>query len=147
MPRLPITSLFAALLALLLFTLTMTVIVTRMTTKTDLGDGDNPLMFRRIRAHGNFVEYVPMGQWANGPMGLILLGLNEISGAGAIWLWTIGALLLVGRILHAAGMIFTISPSRVIGTMLTNWSLLLSAVLLLIDVLGCIRSSSPTGGI
>jgi uncharacterized membrane protein YecN with MAPEG domain len=39
-----------------------------MTTKTDLGDGDNPLMFRRIRAHGNFVEYVPMGpmgQWAS----------------------------------------------------------------------------------
>jgi uncharacterized protein len=138
MPRLPITSLFAALLALLLFTLTMTVIVTRMTTKTDLGDGDNPLMFRRIRAHGNFVEYVPMG--------LILLGLTEVSGAGAIWLWTIGALLLVGRILHAAGMIFTISPSRVIGTMLTNWSLLLGAVLLLIDVLGSIRSSSPTGG-
>jgi uncharacterized membrane protein YecN with MAPEG domain len=138
MPHLPITSLFAALLALLLFTLTMTVIVTRMTTKTDLGDGDNPLMIRRIRAHGNFVEYVPMG--------LILLGLNEVSGAGAIWLWTIGALLLVGRILHAAGMIFTISPSRVMGTMLTNWSLLLGAVLLLIDVLGCIRSSSPTGG-
>ena len=61
MPHLPITSLFAALLALMLFTLTMTVIVTRMTTKTDLGDGDNPAMFRRIRAHGNFVEYVPMG--------------------------------------------------------------------------------------
>jgi uncharacterized protein len=80
-------------------------------------------------------------------MGLILLGLNEVSGAGAIWLWTIGALLLVGRILHAAGLIFTISPSRVIGTMLTNWSLLLGAVSLLIDVLGSIRSSSPTGGI
>jgi uncharacterized membrane protein YecN with MAPEG domain len=139
MPRLPITSLFAALLALMLFTLSMTVIVTRMTTKTDLGDGDNPLMFRRIRAHGNFVEYVPIG--------LILLGLNEVSGAGANWLWTIGALLLVGRILHAAGMIFTISPSRVFGMMLTNWSLLLGAVLLLIDVLGYFRSSSPTGGI
>jgi uncharacterized protein len=139
MPHLPITSLFAALLALMLFTLTMTVIVTRMTTKTDLGDGDNPLMSRRIRAHGNFVEYVPMG--------LILLGLNEVSGASAIWLWTIGALLLVGRILHAAGMIFTISPSRVIGMMLTNWSLLIGAVLLLIDVAGCVRSSWPTGGI
>jgi uncharacterized membrane protein YecN with MAPEG domain len=138
MPHLPITSLFAALLALMFFTLTMTVIVTRMTTKTDLGDGDNPSMFRRIRAHGNFVEYVPMG--------LILLGLNEVSGAGGIWLVTIGALLLVGRILHAAGMIFTISPSRVIGTMLTNWSILLGAVLLLIDLLGFIRSSSPSGG-
>ena len=138
MPHLPITSFFAALLALMLFTLTMTVIVTRMTTKTDLGDGDNPLMFRRIRAHGNFVEYVPMG--------LILLGLNEVSGTGTIWLWTIGALLLVGRILHAAGMIFTIAPSRAIGTILTNWSLLLAAVLLLIDLLGFIRSSSPTGG-
>ena len=138
MPHLPITSLFAALLALMLFTLTMTVIVTRMTTKTDLGDGDNPSMFRRIRAHGNFVEYVPMG--------LILLGLNEVSGAGGIWLVAIGALLLVGRILHAAGMIFTISPSRVIGTMLTNSSILLGAVLLLIDLLGFIRSSSPTGG-
>jgi uncharacterized membrane protein YecN with MAPEG domain len=138
MPHLPVTSLFAALLALMLFTLTMTVIVTRMTTKTDLGDGDNPSMFRRIRAHGNFVEYVPMG--------LILLGLNEVSGAGAIWLVTIGALLLVGRILHAAGMIFTISPSRVVGTILTNWSILLGAVLLLIDLLGFIRSSSPTGG-
>ena len=116
----------------------MTVIATRMTTKTDLGDGGNLAMFRRIRAHGNFVEYVPMG--------LILLGLNEVSGAGAIWLFTIGALLLVGRILHAAGMIFTIAPSRVIGTILTNWSILLGAVLLLIDLLGFIRSSSPTGG-
>jgi uncharacterized protein len=131
-PHLPITSLFAALLALMLFSLTMTVIVTRMTTKTDLGDGANPLMFRRIRAHGNFVESVPMG--------LILLGLNEVSGASAIWLWTIGTLLLVGRILHAAGMIFTISPPRVIGMMLTNWSLLLGAVMLLVDVLGSRRS-------
>jgi uncharacterized membrane protein YecN with MAPEG domain len=97
MPRLPITSLFAALLTLLLFTLTMTVIVTRMATKTDLALDDRSALARRSYP--------------------------------------------------ARSMIFTISPSRVIGTMLTNWSLLLGAVLLLIDVLGSIRSSSPTGGI
>lgn len=122
MLRLPISSLFAALLSIMLVFLSLIVIVTRMKTKIDLGDGDNAQLIRRIRAHGNFVEYAPIG--------LIVLGLTEASGAGATWLWTLGTLLLAGRILHATGMIVVIQPLRVAGTMLTNWSLLLGAALL-----------------
>lgn len=122
MLRLPISSLFAALLSIMLVFLSLIVIVTRMKSKIDLGDGDNAQLIRRIRAHGNFVEYAPIG--------LIVLGLTEASGAGATWLWTLGTLLLAGRILHATGMIVVIQPLRVAGTMLTNWSLLLGAALL-----------------
>lgn len=122
MLRLPISSLFAALLSIMLVFLSLIVIVTRMKTKIDLGDGDNAQLIRRIRAHGNFVEYAPIG--------LIVLGLTEASGAGVTWLWTLGTLLLAGRILHATGMIVVIQPLRVAGTMLTNWSLLLGAALL-----------------
>jgi uncharacterized membrane protein YecN with MAPEG domain len=53
-------------------------------------------MLRTIRAHGNAVEWVPLG--------LLLLLVIELSGAGTRFtLHLAGGTLLLGRILHAAG--------------------------------------------
>jgi uncharacterized membrane protein YecN with MAPEG domain len=54
-----ITPLYAGLLALLYLVLSYRIVVLRR-NKVSLGDGGNPILQRRIRAHGNFSEYVPM---------------------------------------------------------------------------------------
>ena len=65
--------------------------------KVNIGDGDNPELFCRIRKQGNFTEYVPLA--------LIILGLLEMSGAaGNMAIAIMGALLVISRILHPLGM-------------------------------------------
>ena len=71
----------------------------RGTAKVSLGDGGDPMLIRRIRGMGNFVEYVPLA--------LILLGLAEANGASAIALWICGGSLVVGRLLHGYAFAFT----------------------------------------
>ena len=55
--------------SLLFVVLSFRVIAGRRASSTALGDGSNPDLFRRIRVHSNFAEYVPLA--------LILLGLAE----------------------------------------------------------------------
>ena len=75
-------------------------------------------MTRRMRAHGNLIE--------NAPLALLLLGLLEIAGLDARWLWAFGGALLVGRLLHAYGLSRRsgTSPGRFLGMALT-WGVLL----------------------
>ncbi len=74
-----------------------------------------------MRAHANFIEYVPMA--------LILLGLLELSGLGATWLWIAGGTLLLGRVLHAVGLSRSsgVSFGRFWGILLTWASLVFMA--------------------
>ena len=60
-----------------------------------VGDGNDPLLSRAIRAHGNFSEYVPLS--------LILLFFLESSGAASGWIHVLGSLLIAGRLSHAYG--------------------------------------------
>ena len=60
-----------------------------------LGDGGDPELLRRIRGQGNFIETVPIA--------LILLIVMELTGAGSIWLHTLGSLLVFGRLTHYLG--------------------------------------------
>lgn len=65
--------------------------------KINLGDGDDKELFSRIRKQGNYTEYVPLG--------LIVLGLLEMSGAaGTMAISIMGGSLVVSRILHPLGM-------------------------------------------
>lgn len=119
MPK--ITLLFASLHVLLMLLLAVRVVAHRRSVKIGLGDGgDKPLM-KKMRAHANFVEYVPMA--------LILLGLLELSGLGTLWLWICGGALLLGRVLHAVGLSRSAGTSfgRFWGTLLTWGALLLMA--------------------
>ena len=56
----PVFFVCAGLLGLLAVSLTVSVGRLRMQKKIYLGDGGDPEMLAAIRAHGNFMEYVPL---------------------------------------------------------------------------------------
>lgn len=120
MPK--ITLLFAALNALLLLVLLGRVSRLRHGRRIGFGDGGDPELARAIRVHGNFVEHVPFA--------LLLLGLLELCGLPAPWLWAFGGALLVARLLHATGLSRSSGASfgRFYGTALT-WLVLLAMAL------------------
>lgn len=131
---LPITSTVAALLALLMFPLTLSVSMRRLAlgkAKGDVtafvfGDGNDDTLRRRIRAFGNFIEYVPMC--------LVMLALTELGGASQGFLWSMGGLLVVGRILHALGMLYAHSPApRGLAMFMTYLTFLGPALWLLLE--------------
>ena len=121
-----ISMLTAGLLGILLILLSGYVIAGRVKFKIDLGDGDKPAMQQRIRAQANFVEYVPMA--------LILLMLVEYAGIGPRWLtMAMGATLVLGRVLHAQGLIASTGATfgRFVGTNLTALVIMTGAIALL----------------
>ena len=91
----PVTTLYASLLGLLLIALSWGVSKNRMRAQVSLGHGDDKELKVAIRAHGNFVEYVPIA--------LLLLLLAEMTALPAWLLHVFGIALLAGRVLHAWG--------------------------------------------
>ena len=87
-----VTVVFIAVLALIQFPMTIAVGIHR--TKTDIRfmDGGDEEMVRRIRAHANFIETVPMA--------LLAMAAAEYAGTPSILLWLGGLTLLVGRLVH-----------------------------------------------
>ena len=100
---LPITLTITGAAAILLIWLAGRVSRLRRQFKISLGDGGNEAMLRRIRAHANYAE--------NMPIVLILLGLLELAGGDKRILWGAGIAFILARILHAFGMDRP-SPSR-----------------------------------
>lgn len=120
-----VTSLYAALAALLLLVLAMRVVQARWRARVGLGDGGDRDLGCRIRAHANASEYLPIA--------LLLLLLLEVGGTAAVVLHVFGVLLLVARVLHAFGLSRSpnTSPGRMLGAGLTFLLLLVMAGLLL----------------
>lgn len=119
MPK--ITLLFASLHILLLLALAVRVAGHRRAQKIGIGDGGDTWLARKVRAHANFIEYVPVA--------LLTLALLELSGLAAVWLWALGGTLLLARVLHAAGLSRHAGYSfgRYWGTVLTWLALLAMA--------------------
>ena len=92
----PVTALYAGLLALLLVVLTLRVVRLRWKFRVGLGDGGERAMTRAIRVHGNATEHVPVA--------LLLLLVAELNHAGPALLHGCGAVLVVARLLHAVGL-------------------------------------------
>ncbi len=88
-----IVTLYAGLLGLLYLPLAANVIRIRRADRISLGDGGNSLLERRIRAHGNFAEYVPIT--------LILIALAEAGGGAAALIHGLGIVFVIGRAMHA----------------------------------------------
>ena len=127
-----ITPLYASLLALLLFVLSIRVIGLRGNPAFGFiaqGKGDDERLQRAIRAQGNFTEYVPTM--------LILLFFLETSGAASDKLHALAGAFLLGRLMHGICMGFMRSnmPLRVAGTALTLLPLAAAAVALLLQAL------------
>lgn len=121
----PITAIFAGLLALMLVGVSIRVTVLRAKKKINLFDGGDPEMGRAIRVQGNFVEYVPMA--------LALMGLVEWMGATPWIVYLLGIALVMARILHAWGIYSSAFPGRVIGTTIT-WIVLAAGGLLVLGL-------------
>ncbi len=95
------------------------------------GDGGDPLLHRRMRAHANFSEYAPIF--------LILLALVEYSIGSLWWLYFIGVLFVLGRILHGFGMDRdAVNPLRFGGILLTMLTMLALVVLALLAAWGVV---------
>ncbi|MDF2447246.1 MAG: hypothetical protein K0S46_2482 [Moraxellaceae bacterium] len=121
----PVTLLYAGLLSLVFLALSARVVQMRGAGGPSLGDGGNPVMLRRIRAHANFAEYVPLL--------LLMIGFLEVSGLPKAVLHGLGATLLVARLLHGYALSFTASFKfgRMVGAALTFLLLLVAGVLCL----------------
>ena len=121
---LPITALYAGLLAILLTGLAFRVSHLRGRMRAGLGDANDTTLQRAIRVHGT--EYVPLA--------LILLAVLELNGTAGWLLHILGSVLLVGRCLHAWGLNASsgATPPRVIGTAATWLVVLLAAVLCIV---------------
>ena len=124
MMSLPITTIVAAIAGLMLVVLGLFAGLRRASANIHLGMGDDDILLKRVRAHGNFTEYTPIA--------LILMALVEIGGGSSQSLWIIGGLLIIGRALHAVGIIFTVIPARASGMLMTFASILYAVWLLLV---------------
>jgi uncharacterized protein len=94
-----ITANYLAILALIYAALGLQVVRLRRNSKTAFDDGGNGDLRSAIRAHGNFMEYVPIIA--------LMVALLEMSGASALRIHVLMGLLLLSRLLHPLGMYAT----------------------------------------
>ncbi|WP_299592341.1 MAPEG family protein [uncultured Microbulbifer sp.] len=127
-----ITALYAGLCALLVIALAFKVVAFRRGKKVGIGTGGDKEGAVAVRAHANAVEYIPLA--------LILMLIAEINGLSHLWLHCLGGVLLLGRLLHAIGLVAGkggYHPGRFIGTSLT-WLVIL--ILAVIDIAAALTS-------
>jgi uncharacterized membrane protein YecN with MAPEG domain len=119
------TLIFTAIFGILHVIFTARVGLYRAMNKISLGDGGDKVLLKRIRAHGNFTENVPIG--------LILLLLNELNGLPEKYLILLGSLFLLARVVHYATIVarlpFIIRPLAMVVTL---GVILASSVLLIV---------------
>ena len=117
-----ITMLYAGLCAILVVLLGLRVVQFRFRHKIGIGDGGNPDLMRRVRAHANAIE--------NLPLALLLLGGMELNGFPGPLVHAFGATLFVSRAAHAWGLSHRagLSRGRFLGTLFT-WLLMLAMAL------------------
>jgi len=117
-----VTPLYAGILAILFFVLSMRVVKLRG-HGASFGDGGNPVLLRRMRAHGNFSEYVPFI--------LLMMAMLELSRHSLYLLHALGITLVIARLLHGYALSFTekFGFGRFWGTALTYLVMVVAGVL------------------
>ena len=91
-----ITSGYLALLALFYAVLTLRVVRLRQGNRAAFGDGDSLTLRSAIRAHSNFIEYVPIIT--------LMVAFMEMSGTSPVRIHLLMGALVVSRLLHPLGM-------------------------------------------
>lgn len=94
MISIPISTIFIGIFVLLQIPLTVLVGYRRARTGIQFFDGGDQALLRRMRAHGNYTETVPIV--------LVAMVAAESAGAPQWLLWAGGSSLLIGRVMHAA---------------------------------------------
>lgn len=122
---LPVTAIIAGLLALWLIVLQFKVVGFRKGKGVSLGDGGDEEGLRLTRAHANAAETVPIF--------LILLGLSEGLGTPAWVVAALGAVFLIGRVMHG---VHFFKPRK--GFQLRFWGMILTVGATALTALGAI---------
>jgi uncharacterized membrane protein YecN with MAPEG domain len=120
-----VTGFYLGLLALIYAALALKVARLRRGNRILFGDGENVRLRSAIRAHANFIEYVPIIA--------LLVAMLETSRISVIWVHVLMGALLLARLLHPLGMYsksrtWQFSAGRVGGIMITI-SVLIAAAL------------------
>jgi uncharacterized membrane protein YecN with MAPEG domain len=118
-----ISMMYAGLCTLLVIFLALRVVKWRKEHKIGLGHGDNIELQRRVRAHANATE--------NMPLALILLGSMELSGLWPALIHILGAVFFLSRVAHAWGVSHShgYSKGRFWGMAFTWLPMILMAVI------------------
>ncbi len=126
---LPVTTLYALPLAVIFLALWFQVTSYRAASKVSIGDAGDVNLHERIRRHGNFIEWVPMG--------LILMALAEAGTSNSFALHTAGGLIVLGRALHPFGLKAArgTHPLRIAGNSCNILSTVILIVLLALIVI------------
>ena len=116
----------AAVFGLLHVIFTLRVGTYRFKSKISLGDGGDRELRNRVRAHGNFIENVPIA--------LLLILLNDLDGAQDSTLVVMGSILLASRLTHYLTIVtlslpWILRPLSMLGTLGT---ILAASLMLLI---------------
>jgi uncharacterized membrane protein YecN with MAPEG domain len=98
------SALYAAILGLLAALLTVRVIMGRVKTGIQTGDGGDAALGQAIRAQANFCEQVPLA--------LLLIMLAEVLSAPSAWVHALGVALVLGRLLSAWGLSHSLNASQ-----------------------------------
>lgn len=112
--------LYASVLALLICLLSLKVIKQRRKNKVSLGDGDVDDLRIAIAAHANAIEYIPIF--------LLLLFALEYNQASLALVHVFGLAFLIGRVLHAYGILTARFKYRVLGMQITLYGIIALAV-------------------
>ena len=117
-----ITLLYAGLCTLLVVFLAVRVALWRFRHKIGIGDGGDRELLKRVRAHANAIE--------NMPLALILLGGMELNGYSDTLIHGFGGVLLASRLAHAWGLSHSTGTSggRFMGSLFT-WTLMAAMAL------------------
>lgn len=118
-----IAGIYIAVNILLLVYLAFRVVARRLPQRVSIGDGGDERLALAIRVHGNASEYIPaalVGLWAMASLG-----------AGSLLINVLGGAFTFGRVLHAFSFSKNIIPGRQLGMVLTWFSMIAIAGVIL----------------
>lgn len=118
---------YTAVLALFFVFLSIRTIRIRRKARVAIGGGDNPLLERAIRVHGNFAEYVPIA--------VILIYFLEIKTGISLLVHVLFLALIAGRAIHFYGVrqVDETIKFRVIGMATTFTVIIISSLGILLS--------------
>ncbi|BBL90440.1 membrane protein [Vibrio rotiferianus] len=111
-----ITALYASALALMLIWLAFQVIKQRRSNKIAYADGGVESLQIARSAQSNASEYIPIT--------LILMALLEYNGVSVLWIHLAGIVFVIGRVIHARGILAEDLKGRVTGMKLTFFTMI-----------------------
>ena len=109
------SAIYASASAFLIVWLSLNVIKVRTAKRIILGDGNDEELLTAIAAQLNAIEYIPIA--------LLLLFSLEYNDANLIIVHALGIALIIGRIVHAKGLLSGNLNARVLGMKITIWTI------------------------